>query len=114
MLGGLWEFPGGKQNENETLEETVLREVKEETNLIVSVDQLYGKVNHAYSHFKITLHGYKCNYISGKEEANTTDELQWVPLEDVQQHPFPKANNKLIETIILYEKKHKFIPNASL
>jgi A/G-specific adenine glycosylase len=105
MLGGLWEFPGGKQNEEESLEDTVIREVKEETDLTVSVEHLYSQVNHAYSHFKITLHGYKCSYVSGKEKAKTTDEIVWVSLKEFEKYPFPKANKKLIESILLSEKK---------
>lgn len=110
MLGGLWEFPGGKQKENESLEDTTCREIKEETNITVSVDQLYSKVNHAYSHFKITLHGFKCTYISGQEKANTTDELKWVSLNDLHHYPFPKANKKLIEAIMAAE--HCFIDTS--
>ena len=97
MLGGLWEFPGGKQKENETLEETAIREVKEETNLSVSIQHQFSAIKHAYTHFKITLTAFLCSYESGKEEAKSATELKWVTLKQLDNYPFPKANSKIIE-----------------
>lgn len=105
MLGGLWEFPGGKQKENETLQETVIREIKEETSLDVSISKQYCTIKHAYSHFKITLHVFKCEYTSGKAKANTTDDIKWIQLSDIESYAFPKANIKALE-IIKKEEGH--------
>ena len=91
---------GGKQKENESLEETVLREIKEETNLIINVQENIKSVKHAYSHFKITLHAFKCDYISGTEKNNSTDELKWVKPNELINYPFPKANKTIVETIL--------------
>lgn len=99
MLGGLWEFPGGKQKENESLQNTVLREIKEETQLDVSIDKQYCTIKHAYSHFKITLHVFKCHYVSGIATPNTTDEIKWISLEEIDTYAFPKANIKALEVI---------------
>jgi len=99
MLGGLWEFPGGKQKENETLQETVIREIKEETSLDVQIDKQYCTIKHAYSHFKITLHVFKCTYVSGNATANTTDEIKWIPLSEIDTYAFPKANIKALDVI---------------
>ncbi len=101
MLGGLWEFPGGKQQEKESLEATVLREIKEETNLNVKLEKKITTVKHAYTHFKITLHAYECAYISGSASPNTTDEIRWVPITQLKKFPFPKANNKILQ---IYDK----------
>jgi len=100
MLGGLWEFPGGKQEEQESLEETLCREVKEETDLTVSVGHAFKPIKHTYSHFKITLHAFECEVISGKEKANSAEELRWVKIEDIDKFPFPKANKSLIDQIL--------------
>jgi A/G-specific adenine glycosylase len=100
MLGGLWEFPGGKQQENETLEDTVKREVYEETSLDIRVLNKLTVVKHAYSHFKITLHAYTCAYISGTPTPNSTDELRWVKPDTLLNLPFPKANIHIIKEIL--------------
>lgn len=100
MLGGLWEFPGGKQKSGETLKETVLREVLEETSLTVKVNALCCKVNHAYTHFKITLHAFHCDYVEGVPQPNTSDEIKWVPVDELRKLPFPTANIKVIESIL--------------
>ncbi len=103
MLGGLWEFPGGKQTDKEPLEATVLREVKEETGLEVKINKKITSVKHAYTHFKITLHAYDCRYVSGKAMAYTTDDIRWVSLDELEKYPFPKANSKLLE---VYKKDY--------
>ncbi|RAP32389.1 A/G-specific adenine glycosylase [Candidatus Marinamargulisbacteria bacterium SCGC AG-414-C22] len=100
MLGGLWEFPGGKKKKHETIEETIIREIKEETTLDVSIKKPCHTVKHTYSHFKITLHAYHCNYQSGTEKLISNDELRWVELSELKTFPFPKANKVIIDTLI--------------
>jgi A/G-specific adenine glycosylase len=97
MLGGLWEFPGGKQKENEDITQTVKREVYEETNLNIQVGAHIVAINHAYTHFKITLHAFYCNILSGKEKPLSAEVLKWVSLNELADYPFPKANIKLIQ-----------------
>lgn len=99
MLGGLWEFPGGKQNKDETIQETVIREVKEETDLDIRIESQYCSINHAYTHFKITLHAFKTSIVSGTEKAQSATELKWASIEDCKKLPFPKANLKVFEAI---------------
>ena len=55
LLGGLWEFPGGKIREDETPEQACIREVKEEVNLNVKIESFVQQVKHAYTHFKIVM-----------------------------------------------------------
>lgn len=99
MLGGLWEFPGGKRKINETLAETAVREILEETALTVTIGAPYCVVKHAYTHFKITLTAFKCDYVSGKEKPRSTDELTWISLDEIDRYPFPTANKRVIEAI---------------
>lgn len=99
MLGGLWEFPGGKIKVGETPEAAAVREVKEETGIVVRVLKKYCTVKHAYTHFKITLHAYACEVLSGTASPKSTDELKWVLPGALQNYPFPTANKKVISTI---------------
>jgi A/G-specific adenine glycosylase len=99
LLGGLWEFPGGKQEPDETLPNTVLREVLEETGMHITVGQPFAPVHHAYSHFKITLHLYNADWVSG--ESTCQQSYQWVLPHDLDQYAFPKANKVIVEQLML-------------
>lgn len=100
MLGGLWEFPGGKQNGEETMEETVVRELREELGVEVSVSRPFMKLDHAYSHFKITMHAYLCELRDGNPKPKTSQEIRWIKIDELSDYPFPKANRKLTEKLM--------------
>jgi A/G-specific adenine glycosylase len=96
LLGGLWEFSGGKVQEHENAQSACVREIKEEVNLSVKVDSYLTRVKHAYSHFKIKMDVYCCRYISGYVKLNGPVDYRWISLQDIQAYPFPKANHKFI------------------
>lgn len=100
MLGGLWEFPGGKKESTESLKDTVRRELREELGVDVEVGQKFMKLKHAYSHFKITLHAYWCTIVAGTPKPKSSVKLNWVTLDQIEQYPFPKANKVLIEKLL--------------
>lgn len=100
LLGGLWEFPGGKREASEELQETVRREIEEELGLVVSVDAPIATVKHAYTHFKITLHAFHCTYKEGEPQPKACQQWQWVRPEDLPQYAFPKANKTVLETLL--------------
>ena len=96
MLGGLWEFPGGKNEKTESFEETCIREVREELAIEVETIRPIVSIKHAYSHFRITLHAFECRRTSDAEP--TTDlPLAWVLREELANYAFPRANRKLLE-----------------
>ena len=99
LLGGLWEFPGGKVEEGETLPECILREIKEELDIEVEVGSHLITIDHAYSHFRVTLNVYHCHYISGEPKPLESQEIRWVSLDELDELPFPKANLKIIEAL---------------
>jgi A/G-specific adenine glycosylase len=95
MLGGLWEFPGGKQEKGETLEQTAAREILEETGLAVRVGKPYATVKHAYSHFKITMTAFRCDWRSGRASPKASVELKWVAPAALADYPMPRANRRI-------------------
>lgn len=99
MLGGLWEFPGGKIEKTETEEEALRRELKEELGTCVQSGDLFMSLNHAYSHFKITLHAYWCKISSGRASPKSSQEIRWVSISQLDAYPFPKANKRIIEAL---------------
>ena len=100
MLGGLWEFPGGKQEDGEIIQQTIERELKEELGVEVHAYKEFMSLKHVYSHFSITLHAYNCTLISGEPKPKSSQEIRWVDISELEQYPFPKANKQLTEKLI--------------
>lgn len=99
LLGGLWEFPGGKIEPGETHEQALVREVEEETGLTVRVGEKIATVEHAYSHFAVTLHVYGCEVEAGRAHAHYHSELKWVVRGGLSRYAFPAANRKFLDRL---------------
>ncbi len=99
LLGGLWEFPGGKKRADESFSTAVAREVKEETGIELEVGKRLCIVKHTYSHFKITLHAYRCVYVSGTATPLGCDAVKWVTPAGLKKYAFPGANVKIIRQL---------------
>ena len=58
-----------------------------------------ARIDHAYSHFKITLHAFRCRLIRGTPEGREGQPLQWVAVSSLDAYAYPRANRRLIETL---------------
>jgi A/G-specific adenine glycosylase len=96
LLGGLWEFPGGRVKNRETPQAACVREIMEEVGLEVAVDSYLTRVRHAYTHFRIVMDVYRCRYRSGKVTLNGPTDHRWVRLDALSSFPFPRANLKFM------------------
>lgn len=103
LLGGLWEFPGGKVEAGESPPETVRRELREELGIEVEVGDRLIRVEHAYSHLRVTLHVHGARLVSGEPEALEVEEWRWVNPGRLRDHPFPAANQEIIDRLELVE-----------
>jgi A/G-specific adenine glycosylase len=101
LLGGLWKFPGGTQQQDETLERCLQREVRDEVGIRIRIGRSIASVNHAYTHFRITLHAFQCTYRSGKPQALGCSDWRWTNLQRLTDMAFSKADRKIIEALML-------------
>jgi A/G-specific adenine glycosylase len=101
LLGGLWEFAGGKQEPNETLPQALVRELREELAIEVQVGELFCVVKHAFTHFKITLHAFECRYMGALPPHSEPQTIgcqawAWVTLDQLDRYSFGKADRQVI------------------
>jgi A/G-specific adenine glycosylase len=98
FLPGLWEFPGGKIEKNETAIQTIIREVKEETNLTVSNPIFLGNIKHRYSHFGVNISLF-ISFPKSIKSLNLSQEYRWIKMKDILNYPLPKANHKMLDIL---------------
>ena len=102
LLGGLWEFPGGKIRPGEKSEAACVREIKEEVNLDVKIDSHLCRVKHAYTHFKIRMDVFCCAYVAGRVRLDGPVDHSWIKLNQLEKYPLPKANHKFLSRLMEY------------
>ena len=95
MLGGLWEFPGGKREDGETLAGCLVREMREELDVEVEVGELLVVVRHAYTHFRITLHAFRCRLAAGEPRCLDCAAFRWVTLAELDALPMSVADRRI-------------------
>jgi A/G-specific adenine glycosylase len=96
MLGGLWEFPGGKCHPGEALPDCLQREIREELGLEIEVGRYLTVIQHSYTHFRISLHVFECRYLDGRPRALDCADWRWVKAADLGDFAFPVTDQKII------------------
>ena len=99
LLGGLWEFPGGKQEPGETLPQALQREIKEELDIDIEVGEHLTTIKHAYTHFRITLHAFHAIHTGGTPQHIGVADHAWVTLADLNNYAFAVTDQKIIAAL---------------
>ena len=99
LLGGLWEFPGGKQEPEEPITETIRRELREELAIEAEVGEELITLDHAYSHKRLRFVVHLCRWRSGEPQPLASQQVRWVEPADLETYPFPAANARIIAAL---------------
>ena len=95
LLGGLWEFPGGKLQAGEDLPACLRREIQEELGVTAGVGEEFGVYRHAYTHFRVTLHAFCCTLVEGEPKNLHHSQLAWVRIEELGSYPMGKIDRQI-------------------
>lgn len=95
-LGGLWEFPGGKCEEGESLTDCLRRELLEELGVDVAAPVPFRVIRHEYPGKTVELHFFRCVICGGEARALDCEEIRWVMPHELSGYEFPPADRPLI------------------
>jgi mutator protein MutT len=99
LMGGMWEFPGGKLEPGETVEECIKREILEELGIEISVGERLITIDYDYIKFRVTLTVHHCRHRGGEPQPLECDLVRWVTLDELDQYTFPQANSQIIDAL---------------
>jgi mutator protein MutT len=98
-LGGFWEFPGGKREPNENFQECLVRELREELGIEVTVGELVESLTHAYPERTVHLRFFRCAWRRHEPQRLGCVDLAWINLDQLGQYEFPEADARLLEKL---------------
>src|SRR5271170_6437119 len=98
-LGGLWEFPGGKREPGETFEQCLVREIREELGVQISVGKLFEEIAHDYPEKSVHLKFFICELLSGEPQPLDCAAVKWIEKAELANFEFPAADAQLLEKL---------------
>ena len=98
-LGGLWEFPGGKREAGESFEQCLVREIREELGVEISVGELFEEITHAYPEKSVRLKFFTCKLLEGEPRTADCAALKWIGKAELGDYQFPAADARLLEKL---------------
>ncbi len=101
-MAGLWEFPGGRLEGEESPAQAAVREILEETGWQVRLYASYRTVTHYYTRYRVTLHSFICDLVEGQSlqpSLNAASHYAWVDAAALLQYPFPAGHRQLVAAL---------------
>ena len=98
-LGGLWEFPGGKREPDETFEQCLVREIREELGVKIIVGGLFEYVTHAYPEKTVYLKFFVCRLLDGEPQPLGCKAVKWAGKSELADYEFPAADATLLKKL---------------
>ena len=98
-LGLKWEFPGGKVQENETFEQALLREIKEELNITINIHEKIAEEKYKDDKIDIILYYYSCSLKSGNMKLNEHEDFSWVGKKDFNKYDFAEGDRNILSLL---------------
>lgn len=96
---GGWEFPGGKMEAEETPQQALIREIKEELDTVIEVGELIETVEYDYPTFHLTMHCFWCTVLSGDLVLKEHEAAQWLTKDELDDVDWLPADKGLVEKI---------------
>jgi mutator protein MutT len=98
-LAGLWEFPGGKREGDETLEQSLRRELAEELGAVFTVEEIFETVRWTYPEKTVVLHFFRCRVTAGIIAPQEGQLMEWVAPAEFRRFDFPPADAELLQRL---------------
>jgi len=105
LLGGMWEFPGGKLESGEDLPTCLQREILEELGVKIRVGESFGVYEHAYTHFRVRLHAFICNLNGSEPQISEHTDLHWVIPQELDDFPMGKIDRQIAKRLVVDSKR---------
>jgi mutator protein MutT len=99
-FGGYWEFPGGKVEAGETIQDGLARELREELDIEAEPLTTLPTIDHDYPDIHVRLHPFLCSHKSGEPKLLACAEALWVEASDIRNYTFPPANGELLDHVL--------------
>ena len=103
----MWEFPGGKVQQGEDLPACLRREICEELGAEIEVGELLGVYRHAFTHFRITLHAFRCTLIRNEPRPIQAADIRWVKPEEMDSYPMGKIDRQISKELMILTQDTK-------